>query len=240
MQVEDHGSVAPERGLRLEIEALRRKESAASPETPSRDAYEQFKDETGCTVDTSERLLIWESERFAVILPRYGDPEEWVRVRVCADRGVPMLHRESAGGAVVIGPGCLNFALVLSLDRRPLLADVERSYAWLLGRLAGVLAVDGIAVRSTDLAIHDRKFAGNAQRRVRGGLLHHGVVLYDFDVELVDMLLPEPPRRPAWRGSRTHREFLTNAPLAREAIVRRLGRLPAALQRRAEFQEHPE
>ncbi|MCE2539447.1 MAG: hypothetical protein J4G16_03425 [Acidobacteria bacterium] len=170
--------------------------------------------------DDGERLIIWESERAAVILPRHGDPEAWAHLPVCAARRIPLLRRESGGGAVVVGPGCLNVALVLSLGARPWLADVERSYAWVLGRLAGVLAIDGVATRSTDLAVRERKFAGHAQRRVRGALLHHGVLLYEA-------LLPEPPRRPAWRGRRTHREFLTNAPLPRAEIVRRLGRLPA-------------
>ena len=144
-----------------------------------------------------------------------------------------MLHRESGGGAVVVGPGCLNFALVLSLDGRSWLNDVQYSYNWLLGRMAAVLALDGVAIRSTDLAIRERKFAGHAQRRVRGTLLHHGVLLYDsddFDLDLIDALLREPPRRPAWRGNRNHREFLTSAPLARDEIVRRLGRLPASLE----------
>ena len=178
-----------------------------------------------------ERLLVWESARPAVVLPRRGDAAPWVHLGTCVARGIPLLRRESGGGAVVVGPGCLNVALVLSLDRRPWLADVGCSYDWLLGRVAGVLAVDGIAVRASDLALGERKFAGHAQRRVRGALLHHGVLLYDFDLALVDALLPEPPRRPAWRRDRTHREFLTNAPLARAEIVRRLARLPAALAR---------
>ena len=209
MQVEDHGSLPPGRGLALEIEALRRLGQAAA----------------------RERLLVWESTRPAVMLPRQGDPAAWVHVAACAARGIPLLRRESGGGAVVVGPGCLNVALVLSLDRRPWLADVGFSYDRLLGRVAGVLAIDGTAVRATDLALRERKFAGHAQRRVRGALLHHGVLLYDFDLDLVAALLPEPPRRPAWRGDRTHREFLTNAPLARDEIVRRLRRLPAALAR---------
>jgi len=237
MQVEDHGSIAPERGLRLEIEALSGLEQDALRRMkPRAESYGQTLEVAGDTttsVVARERLLVWESVRPAVILPRHGDPEEWARVRVCAHRGVPILCRQSGGGAVVVGPGCLNIAFVLSLDRRPWLADVERSYEWLLGRLAGVLAAGGIAVRSTDLAIHGRKFAGHAQRRRRGTLLHHGVLIYDsedFDLDLVDALLREPPRRPAWRGSRTHREFLTHAPLARDEIVRRLGRLAAALE----------
>ena len=237
MQIEDHGLLPAALGLRLEIEVLRRVELSAAHRTdlhqnerrpvPAAPAASRV---TNASAVAGERLLIWESARPAVVLPRHGEPETWVYVPACVSRGVPLLHRESGGGAVVVGPGCLNIALVLSLDRRPWVADIERSYEWLLGRLAGVLAVGGIAIRSTDLAIHDRKFAGHAQRRVRGALLHHGVLLYDFDLELLDALLPEPPRRPAWRGNRTHREFLTNAPLPRHEIVRRLGRLPDALE----------
>ena len=179
----------------------------------------------------AERLVVWESAQPAVVLPRRVEPSLWVRSSSCAARGVPLLHRDSGGGAVVVGPGCLNFALVLSLDARPRLADVEHSYEWLLARLAGVLTIGGVAPRSTDLALRDRKLAGHAQRRVRGGLLHHGVLLYDFDLRLIESLLLEPPRAPAWRRARSHREFLTNAPLTRSALVRCLRRLPAALER---------
>ena len=232
MQLEDHGSLSPERGLALEIEALRRLANAAARravEIPDAHRHAPMP-RSREIVSARERLLIWESARPAVVLPRHGDPDAWVHEQACATREVPLLYRESGGGAVVVGPGCLNFALVLSVDRRPWLADVERSYQWLLGRLGGVLAFEGVAPRATDLALRERKFAGHAQRRVRGALLHHGVLLYGFDLDLVDALLPEPPRRPAWRRDRTHREFLTNAPLMRYEIVRRLGRLPAALE----------
>ena len=234
MHLEDHGSLPPRRGLALEIEALRRlQQAAARRDAPGADTHSQASgvDNTIVPADDSERLLIWESVQPAVILPRRGEPDLWVRVPACAARGVPLLRRESGGGAVVVGPGCLIVVLVLSLGKRPWLTDVERSYEWLLGRLAAVLAVDGVAVRSSDLAIRDRKFAGHAQRRVHGALLHHGVALYDFDLELIDALLPEPPRRPAWRGDRSHREFLANVPLARAAIVERLRRLPDLLGR---------
>ena len=268
MLVEDHGRVPPEGGLALETAALDALARAAPPGAVA-----------------AERLLVWEAARPAVILPRQGEPGRWVREAACAARGVPLLHRVSGGGAVVVGPGCLAFALVLSLDARPRLADVAHSYDWLLAREAGalareagalareagaparearapagaparearaptretgapsrearalaretgVLARGGIVARSTDLALRDRKFAGHAQRRVRGGLLHHGVLLYDFDVDLIDCLLAEPPRAPAWRRGRSHREFLTNAPLTRSALVRSLQRLPAALEER--------
>ncbi len=235
MQLEDHGALPTGRGLALEMAALRRLQQAGVPGAVSRAPGPGRLPPAARGVLSAtaarERLLVWESARPAVVVPRQADCAAWVHVAACAARGVPLLRRASGGGAVVVGPGCLNVALVLSLDGRPWLADVGCSYEWLLGRVAGVLAVDGIAVRASDLALRERKFAGHAQRRVRGALLHHGVLLYDFDLALVDALLPEPPRRPAWRRDRTHREFLINAPLARSEIVRRLERLPAALAR---------
>ena len=234
MLIEDYGSVPPERGLALENHALRA--LARAPANPRLSPAGAGGRATLGLCDrrsgarTAEQLLVWESAWPAVVLPRRGDPHLWVRASACAGRGVPMLYRDSGGGAVVVGLGCLCFAVILSLDARPGLADVAYSYEWLLAREARALAMPGIATRSTDLALRDRKFAGHAQRRVCGALLHHGVLLYNFDLALIECVLAEPLRAPAWRRARSHREFLTNAPLTRSDAVRRLRRLPTALE----------
>ena len=54
------------------------------------------------------------------------------------------------------------------------------------------------------LHVEVERFVGHAHRRLRHTLLHHGTILYGFDLGLIDTLLPEPPRRPAWRVSRRH------------------------------------
>ena len=176
-----------------------------------------------------EHLVIWEAAYPAVVLPRNGAADVWAYVDACAARDIPILRRDSGGGAVVLGPGCLNFALILSLDARPGLADVTDSYAALLGAMAESLSIPHVSLRCTDLALGNRKFAGHAQRRLRRSLLHHGTILYDFDLGLIGAVLPEPLRRPAWRRSRRHREFLTNLPFDRPDLMARLQRLPAAV-----------
>ena len=198
MRIEDYGSVPPERGLALENDALRAF-ARASANPRLHPAGEGCRATLGLCdrlpgAGTAEQLLVWESAWPAVVLPRRGEPHLWVRASACATRGVPMLYRDSGGGAVVVGPGCLSFALVLSLDARPRLADVAYSYEWLLAREARALAMPGIATRSTHLALRDRKFVEHAQRRVRGGLLHHGVLLYNFDLALIECVLAEPLR----------------------------------------------
>ena len=93
----------------------------------------------------------------------------------------------------MLGPGCLNFALILSLERRPELRDVRASYDKLLGALLEAFALKGLArAGPSDLACLGRKVSGNAQMRKRSSLLHHGTILYGFDLGLVDRYLPVP------------------------------------------------
>ena len=50
-----------------------------------------------------------------------------------------MLRRISGGAAVVVGPGCLMYALVLSLRLRPQLRNIDQAHAQMLGTIAAAL-----------------------------------------------------------------------------------------------------
>ena len=64
-----------------------------------------------------------------------------------------------------------------------------------------------------------RKFSGNAVRVSRRVLLYHGTILYDFPIAFMRRYLREPIRRPDYRGTRNHDQFLTNFPVSREEII---------------------
>jgi len=163
----------------------------------------------------TEALRVWESAARVVVLGRSGVISRDVEADACAADGVAIVRRDSGGGAVVLGPGCLNYALVLSLERRPQLRDVRASYRQILGWLVRRLAVPGLEISAgSDLAIAGRKVSGNAQRRGARALLHHGTLLYAFDARAAERYLKEPARRPDYRGDRRHAEFLGNLPLS--------------------------
>jgi lipoate-protein ligase A len=150
----------------------------------------------------------------------------------CRARGIPVHRRCSGGGAVLQGPGCLNYSLILSLDRHPDLQTIpaanrhimERQRQTLERLLASPVSVQGI----TDLSFVPRgkdeetgglvKFSGNAQRRKRHALLFHGTFLLDFDIDLVQKILPMPTREPDYRQHRPHRQFLANLRVSAAAI----------------------
>ena len=76
----------------------------------------------------------------------------------------------------------------------------------------------------TDLVVDGRKFSGNSQRRRRRFLLFHGTFLLDFDLSLVEALLPLPSKQPTYRQNRTHAEFLTNLSLPANEVKSALRR----------------
>ncbi len=170
-----------------------------------------------------ETLSLWESPQPAVVISRSASIAAEVREDACRADGVPITRRISGGGAVVVGRGCLNYALVLSLDAHPELREVAQSYRAILGRIVDALAVPGLTIcEPGDLAVHDRKVSGNAQRRGRTALLHHGTFLYDFDVGLIERYLREPSRQPPYRRGRRHRDFVANVPLSGGTLGTRL------------------
>ncbi|MCE5268102.1 MAG: lipoate--protein ligase family protein [Planctomycetaceae bacterium] len=170
-----------------------------------------------------ETLRLWEAREPMVVVGRSSRVQEEVRLEACRERGVPVLRRSSGGAAIVAGPGCLMYALVLSYRRRPELRTLTSAHRWVLGRLTAALGPRVLGIRccgTSDLAIGERKFSGNSARCRRGHLLYHGTLLYDFSLPLIAQCLTMPPRMPDYRGGRQHEEFVMNLPLPRETLRR--------------------
>jgi lipoate-protein ligase A len=173
----------------------------------------------------------WRTTRPLVVVGRHGRIADEVIEEHCQQDQVRVARRVSGGGAVVLGPGCINYAIVLPLDWCPRLTETATSFHLVLATLSAALDVPGLTIEGgSDLALHGRKVSGNAQRRGRYALLHHGTLLYDFDPGLAARYLKEPIRRPAYRRARPHREFIGNLPLSAATIEARLEAAWAALR----------
>jgi lipoate-protein ligase A len=176
--------------------------------------------ETGASGDLCR---CWHAPRPIVVVGRHSRISDDVIQEACLRDDVRVLRRFSGGGAVVLGRGCLNYAVALSLDSRPELSDVAVSFQFILGRIVAALGVSGLSIAGgSDLVLAGRKVSGNGQRRGRRALVHHGTLLYDFDPGLATRYLKEPVRQPAYRANRCHDEFIGNLPLSAETIRARL------------------
>jgi lipoate---protein ligase len=161
-----------------------------------------------------EILRFWEPSDYVVVL---GYSNRWtteVDAPACAERGIPVLRRCSGGGTVLLGPGCLNYSLILKIEGDRTLATVTEANRYVLERNAaavGPLLKERPLVQGhTDLTLGSLKFSGNSQRRKRRFVLVHGTFLLDFDISIVEKCLPMPSIQPDYRLGRRHTDFVTN------------------------------
>ncbi len=169
-----------------------------------------------------EVLCFWESPAYFVVLGYANKVATEVDQEACRLWGIPVLRRVSGGGTVVQGPGCLNYGVVLRVARdgelqtirgtnQHILSLQQRALEQALGRPVAVCG-------DTDLVCGGMKFSGNAQRRRRACLLFHGTLLLQFNLSLIERLLPFPTKQPAYRQGRAHSSFVANVFASADAV----------------------
>ncbi|HEY2920648.1 MAG TPA: lipoate--protein ligase family protein [Candidatus Binatia bacterium] len=164
--------------------------------------------------ETDDALLrVWEPQSHFVVLGHSNRLRSEVNLTACTENRISILRRLSGGGAVMQGPGCLNYGLILNSHAHRLrsISDTFRyvleRHRRFIGQIARVeVRIEGIS----DLAIAGRKISGNAQYRKARYVLVHGTFLLNFDLSMIARFLRLPAKQPAYRQHRPHSEFTTN------------------------------
>jgi len=173
-----------------------------------------------------EILRVWEPPQYFVVVGYANKVDLEVNVEACRAKQIRILRRCSGGGAVVQGPGCLNYSLVLNFSNNESLQTITQTNRLIMGRQRELLQTDlrkAIEVEGhTDLALNGIKFSGNAQRRKKNFLLFHGTFLLQFNIPLIAELLKMPSKQPSYRQNRPHENFLTNLCLPAHELKRSL------------------
>jgi lipoate---protein ligase len=171
--------------------------------------------------EIGETLRFWESPEDFVVLGRSSKVNEECLIRECHNDSVKIIRRISGGGTVLQGKGCLNYSLVLSYFRDNKLKQVMFSYEKVLRDIARAFEKKGYHADFfpiSDLAIGGRKFSGNAQARKKKYFLHHGSMLYGFEINKLSRYLKHPPKEPEYRKTRSHEEFVCNVQLSSDDL----------------------
>ena len=168
-------------------------------------------------------LRTWEPTNHFVVLGRSNQVEAELNEQECRRQGIPIYRRASGGGAVVVGPGCLAYALILPLNPELRASGVVTATQAVMEVIASSLCpvVPGVTVCGTsDLVVNNRKFSGNSQRWLKNAFLHHGTILYDYELPRIEHLLKLPARQPEYRLHRPHADFVANLPIQHDDLVR--------------------
>jgi lipoate-protein ligase A len=167
-------------------------------------------------------LRFWEPAQYFVVVGYANHVSVEVNREFCRQHDIPILRRCSGGGAVLQGPGCLNYSLTLPIANAVELHGIASTNDYILQRhqraLQALVQAPVQKQGHTDLTLGSLKFSGNSQRRKKAFVLFHGSFLLDADLGLIERVLPRPSKQPDYRLNRSHGDFLTNLNLAPDLL----------------------
>lgn len=152
-------------------------------------------------------FLLWQNDN-AVIIGKYQNTVEEINAAFVKEHDIRVVRRITGGGAVYHDLGNLNYSLIgdcgnqKELDLRVLSQPVVETL-----RALGVAAeFNG----RNDIVIEGKKFSGGAQVMQNGRLLHHGTLLFDSDLDMIQSALQVKESKIISKSVKSVRSRVTN------------------------------
>lgn len=133
---------------------------------------------------SGEYLMLWVSDP-SIIIGKFQNPLAELSVIEAEAAGVPVFRRNSGGGTVYHDGGNLNYTVIA--DR----GESSPEYGRFLAPIIDFLASVGVRAEIRDksaLFVGDRKISGNAEAVVGDRVMHHGTLLIDTDLAVLERL----------------------------------------------------
>ncbi len=149
-------------------------------------------------------LYLWQNER-TVVIGRNQNPWKECRTALLAEEGGCLARRLSGGGAVFHDLGNLNFTFVMPAEDY----DLPRQLT-VIERACRSLGIPAERSGRNDLLADGRKFSGNAFYKHNGKAYHHGTLMVDVDMEMVQRYLSPSKAKLAAKGVDSVRSRVVN------------------------------
>lgn len=152
-------------------------------ENPSLDPFynQAFEEYVFHTYRDEDIFFVWRN-RPAVIVGCNQNICKEVKVPLLKRRGIPIVRRISGGGTVYHDEGNLNYTLILSHDGR---MEYDRYLSPVITALND-MGIPARRNRTCDIAVGEEKISGSAQKILKGRILHHGTLLFDSNLSVLN------------------------------------------------------
>lgn len=132
-------------------------------------------------------ILLFYINESSIIIGRNQNTIEEINTEVVEQRGIKVVRRLSGGGAVYHDLGNLNFSFIMRSDKEEI-SNFKKFTAPVVRALVGMGVPAEMSGRN-DILVDGRKVSGNASYRTSKGLVSHGTLLFNTDLDhLTDAL----------------------------------------------------
>ena len=152
-------------------------------------------------------IILWQNCP-SVIIGRNQNTIEEINVDYIKKNNIKVVRRLSGGGAVYHDYGNLNFTFIMpNTDSNG--PDFKRFTLPVIKALAKFGVKAELSGRN-DITIDGKKFSGNAQYYHQGRVLHHGTIMFNSDLDVVQAALNVKADKIASKGVKSVRSRVTN------------------------------
>lgn len=162
-----------------------------------------------------DMFMLWRNEP-CVVIGKHQNAFAEINYRYCRDHGIPVIRRISGGGAVYHDTGNLNFSFIQTVGNQNLV-DFSRFLAPMMDSL-GQLGLIVSTGKRNDLFLEGMKFSGNAEHVFRNKVLHHGTLLFETNLEILNHALTPAANKFSGKAVRSIRSTVTNIKPYMESI----------------------
>ncbi|SCZ06524.1 lipoate--protein ligase [Alkaliphilus peptidifermentans] len=162
-------------------------------------------------------IILWQNEP-SVIIGRNQNTIEEINNKYIKDNKINVVRRLSGGGTVYHDLGNLNFTFITKRSK-----ENARNFEMFTKPVIETLQQFGVPAEFTgrnDISIEGKKFSGNAQYTYQDKLLHHGTILFNSDLAVVQEALNVKTEKIESKGIKSVRSRVTNIlPYLKESIT---------------------
>jgi lipoate-protein ligase A len=138
----------------------------------------------------------------AIVMGISGKPELLIEEQ----NPYPVIRRFSGGGTVLVDENTFFISLICN-SLKDIPSYPAHILKWTSALYAPLFQENQFNLKENDYALGNKKFGGNAQYIVKNRWLHHSSLLWDYNLEAMQVL-KIPERAPDYRQNRSHSDFL--------------------------------
>ena len=156
------------------------------------------------TVDT---FMAWRNDP-CIVVGKHQNTNREINHELVEKSGIPVIRRITGGGTVYHDHGNINFSFI-RLNRKENPVDF-RFFTEPIILFLQSMGLDAEFEAKSNIVIHGMKISGNAAHVHRGRVLHHGTLLFDSDLELLNNILAANEMKYNDRSVRSIRKTVGN------------------------------
>jgi len=128
-------------------------------------------------------FMLWQNSP-SVIIGKHQNPLKEVNLEFTQKHSIPIIRRISGGGTVYHDLGNINYSFI-DFGKRESLVNFAK-YSQPIIDLLQKLKINAYLDGKSDLKINGLKFSGNASHVYKDRVLHHGTLLFNSDLNILN------------------------------------------------------